>query len=65
MFPLLAAAQADGAISDRHAAVIRRTVHQLPAAVRAEQEAAVEEFLTGQARVLDPGQLARLAQRLT
>ena len=25
----------------------------------------MEEFLTGQARVLDPGQLARLAQRLT
>ena len=65
MFPLLAAAQAEGAISAAHAAVIRRTVHRLPAAVRAEHEAAVEEFLTAQARVLDPGQLARLAQRLS
>ena len=64
VFPLVAEAQAEGAISDRHAAVIRRTVHHLPVAVRAEHEAAVEEFLTAQARVLDPGQLARLAQRL-
>ena len=41
MLPAVAAAQAEGAISDRHAAVIRHTVHALPAAA-AEQAEQVE-----------------------
>ena len=63
IFPVLAAAQAAGEISPAHAAVIRHTVHQLPAAA-ADQAGAVEAALTGHARRLDPDQLARAARRL-
>ena len=63
MLPAVAAAQAEGAISDRHAAVIRHTVHALPAAA-AEQAEQVEQALTGHAQRLDPDQLGKAARRL-
>ena len=63
VFPAVAAAQAEGAISDRHAAVIRHTVHALPAAA-AEQAEQVEAALTGHAQRLDPDQLGKAARRL-
>ena len=63
MLPAVAAAQAEGAISDRHAAVIRATVHALPAAA-AEQAEQVEAALTGHAQRLDPDQLGKAARRL-
>ncbi len=64
IFPTVAAAQAAGDISDRHAAVIRHTVDHLPGAV-ADQGAAVERTLTEHARTFDPEQLARLARHVT
>ncbi len=63
VFPAVAAAQAEGAIGDRHAAVIRSTVHALPAAA-ADQAGQVEAALTGHARRLDPDQLGQAARRL-
>ena len=63
VLPAVAAAQAEGAISDRHAAVIRATVHALPAAA-AEQAEQVEQALTGHAQRLDPDQLGKAARRL-
>ena len=63
VLPAVAAAQAEGAISDRHAAVIRHTVHALPAAA-AEQAEQVEAALTGHAQRLDPDQLGKAARRL-
>ncbi len=63
VFPAVAAAQAEGAIGDRHAAVIRHTVHALPAAAAGQAEQ-VEAALTGHARTLDPDQLGQAARRL-
>ena len=63
IFPAVAAAQAAGSISDRHAAVIRHTVDHLPAAA-ADQAAEVEQVLTGHAQRLDADQLARAGQRV-
>ncbi len=63
VFPAVAAAQAEGAICDRHAAIIRHTVHALPAAA-AEQAEQVEAALTGHALHLDPDQLGKAARRL-
>ncbi len=63
VFPAVAAAQAEGAICDRHAAVIRSTVHALPAAAAGQAEQ-VEAALTGHARTLDPDQLGKAARRL-
>ncbi len=63
IFPAVAAAQAAGQISPAHAAVIRHTVDQLPAAA-AGQAGQVEAALTGHAERLDPDQLARAARRL-
>jgi hypothetical protein len=60
-FPQVAAAVADGAISDRHAALICRTINDLPAAALEHAEA-VEATLVEHARVLNPDQLAMLAR---
>ena len=56
-FPQVAAAVADGAIGDRHAALICRTITDLPAAVLG-QAGAVEATLVEHARTLNPDQLA-------
>jgi len=60
-FPLVAAAVADGAIGDRHAALICRTITDLPAAVLG-QAGAVEATLVEHARTLNPDQLAVLTR---
>ena len=60
-FPLVAAAVAEGAICDRHAALICRTIDDLPDAVL-EQAGAVEATLVEHARTLNPDQLAVLTR---
>ncbi len=58
-FPLVAAAVAEGALSSRHAALICRTIDQLPQDA-AEQAEAVEGTLVEHARTMNPDQLAVL-----
>ena len=60
-FPLVAAAVAQGAIGDRHAALICRTITDLPDAVL-WQAGAVEATLVEHARTLNPDQLAVLTR---
>ena len=60
-FPQVAAAVAQGAISGRHAALICRTVDELPEAA-VEHAAAVEAMLVEHARVVNPDQLAVLTR---
>jgi hypothetical protein len=60
-FPQVSAAVAQGAISDRHAALICRTIDDLPDAA-AEQAGAVEATLVEHAGTLNPDQLAVLTR---
>jgi hypothetical protein len=60
-FPLVADAVADGAICGRQAALICRTIDELPEPAQ-EQAAAVEALLVEHARELNPDQLAVLAR---
>ena len=60
-FPQVASAVAQGAISGRHAALICRTVDELPEAA-VEHAAAVEAMLVEHARVVNPDQLAVLTR---
>ena len=60
-YPQVAAAVAEGVISDRHAALICRTITDLPDAVL-EQAGAVEATLVEHARTLNPDQLAVLTR---
>jgi hypothetical protein len=60
-FPQVAAAVAEGAISDRHAALICRTIAELPEAA-VEQAGAVEAMLAEHARVVNPDQLTVLTR---
>src|SRR5690349_22368547 len=60
-FPEVAAAVADGAIGDRHAALICRTITDLPDAVLG-QAGAVEATLVEHVRTLNPDQLAVLTR---
>ena len=53
-FPLVAAAQADGVLSDRHAAVIIRTIDTLPEKVADRFADFVEQTLVEHGRHLDP-----------
>jgi hypothetical protein len=64
LFARVAAAQAEGAISARHATVIVDAIDELPAQAQAEHAAAIEERLVADARVFDPAQLCRLARRI-
>ncbi|HEY3717723.1 MAG TPA: DUF222 domain-containing protein [Jatrophihabitantaceae bacterium] len=64
LLPVVAAAQAEGAISSEHAKVIREVIAELPAEVEAEHGAAVEARLVAEARRFDPGVLATLARRV-
>ena len=63
-FPLVAAAQADGELSDRHAAVVTRTVEKLPVEVRDEFGDWLESTLVEHGRHLDPALLDRHARQL-
>jgi hypothetical protein len=60
-FPEVAAAVAEGAISDRHAALICRTIAELPEAA-VEQAGAVEAMLAEHARMVNPDQLTVLTR---
>jgi hypothetical protein len=64
LFTRVAAAQAEGAISARHAAVIVEAIDELPAQAQVEHAAAIEERLVADARVFEPVQLCRLARRI-
>ncbi|GAB2465740.1 HNH endonuclease signature motif containing protein [Jatrophihabitans fulvus] len=63
--PVVARAQADGEISDQHAAEIARTIEKLPSAIdeRGEVEG-IETFLVEQARLFAPEQLAKITRHL-
>ncbi len=65
VFPLVAAAQSDGMISARHAAIITETIRDLPLSVREVQGGDVEAVLTEHAHRLNPAALAQVAQRVT
>ena len=64
VYPAVAAAQARGEISDRHAQVIVAMIEKLPEAVRAEKGDAVADWLVGFAAQHDPQLLARHAHDL-
>jgi hypothetical protein len=64
LFADAAAAQAEGAISAEHAAVIVTAYDTLPAAVQADCGDDVLASLVAQARVLDPAQLVQVGRRL-
>jgi hypothetical protein len=61
----VAAAQDAGELSERHAALIVKTIHDLPLAIRDERGEELEAELVGYALRFDPDQLARLARRLS
>jgi hypothetical protein len=65
IFPAVAAAQAQGLISERHARLIVQTVDKLPDAAQAEHGAEVEEQLVDYAGRFDPVQLDKLATRIS
>jgi hypothetical protein len=64
IYPAVAAAQADGSISARHAARIVNTLEQLPDAALADRGPGLEEELVGHARRFNPDQFATICQRL-
>src|SRR4051794_37732966 len=63
-FPLVAAAQADGVLSDRHAAVIAKWVDKLPDELADQAGEFLESTLVEHARHLDPNLLERHARQL-
>ena len=64
IFPAVAAAQADGLLSDAHARVITACIDKLPDAVAADYDRIIERDLVEHAKVLDPRQLAAAAHRI-
>lgn len=62
-FVEVVAAQASGAISPRHAAVVVRAVESLPESLQATHWAQIEQDLVGYAHEFDPHELGRLAAR--
>lgn len=63
-YPAVAAAQAAGIISPRHARIVTETVEHLPDPARWAKAEQVESQLVEYATVFDPRQLARLALRV-
>src|SRR5882672_8201882 len=64
LLPVVAAAQAEGAISPEHARVIATVISELPKDVEVEHGAAVEARLVAEAQRFDPNVLATLARRV-
>jgi hypothetical protein len=64
VYPNVAEAFADGAVSAEHAAAIADTVEAIPVADRAEHAAAVESTLLEHARTVDPRTVRLLGQRI-
>jgi hypothetical protein len=65
IYPLVAAAPAEGAISPAHAKIVVDTVEKLPDAVRVEHEEQVERDLVELASRFDPRSLAKAARRVS
>jgi len=65
VYPATAAAQAAGAISERHARVITGTVGHLPHSLDADTTARAERTLVNQAEGLRPSELGKVADRLS
>lgn len=65
IYPVLAAAQAAGTVSEAAAKLIVDTIEHLPDAVRAEVDGDVERSLTTHAATLDLDQLRTLTRHLT
>jgi hypothetical protein len=65
VFARVAAAQAAGSICAAHARIITATIDALPAAVQAEHDESVQDFLLEQAHLLDPKLLAVIARRIS
>jgi hypothetical protein len=63
-YPAVAAAQAAGEISPRHAAIITTMIEKLPDPARRDHGAEIEDTLVGHARDWDPDCLATLARRV-
>jgi hypothetical protein len=64
VYPMVAAAQDAGEISERHGRIIVTTIEKLPDEVQAEYGEQIESELVGYAGRFDPYQLNRLADRL-
>lgn len=64
VLPETAAAVGEGAISDRHVALITDTMRKFPAAVPAVERAGWEALLARQARILDPDNLDRACRHV-
>ncbi|MGH3099252.1 MAG: DUF222 domain-containing protein [Streptosporangiales bacterium] len=64
VYPSLAAAQADGAVSPAHVAVIADRLEKLPHAVTDQDRAEAERALADHARVFDPTALGKLATKV-
>ncbi len=65
IYPAVAAAQAAGSISERHARVVVDTIEKLPDAVQAEHGTQTETDLVEFAGRFDPVQLGKLALRIS
>lgn len=63
--PAAAAAQAEGAISEKHAKIITAAIGQLPHSIDDETAALAERTLVAQAQGLRPSELSKVADRLT
>jgi hypothetical protein len=63
-FPVVAAAQAVGAVSAEQARVITTTIEELPATVRTEHGESVEQTLVAEASRFDPTVLGKLGRHL-
>jgi Domain of unknown function (DUF222) len=64
IYPAVAAAQADGEISERHAHVVVDTIEKLPDEVQAEHGSRIETELVGYCAQFEPGQVAKLGIRI-
>ncbi|MGH3448332.1 MAG: DUF222 domain-containing protein [Nocardioidaceae bacterium] len=64
VYPQLAAAQQDGAVSPAHVSVVADRLERLPDAVTPEQRADAERVLADHARVFDPTALSKLATKV-
>ncbi|MBJ8342846.1 HNH endonuclease [Antrihabitans sp. YC3-6] len=64
IYPAIADAQADGAISDAHVQIIREFFNQLPHDTDLDTREHAERTLAHQARTLRPDQLRKVSERL-
>ncbi len=65
VYPAIAAAQAAGTISDKHAKIVTTAIGALPHSLDADTTALAEATLVAQAQGLRPCELTKVADRLT